>query len=105
MGQGCAELTTLGNNDEIAKYAESVFRRQNAVTSRIMMSMDENLAGDGRLHKAEVAMYDACRLLNEYSSREINGEPMGVMFKRRVRESIKDCDESIKRVEVILAGY
>ncbi|WP_031432279.1 hypothetical protein [Methylomarinum vadi] len=70
MGQGCAELTTLGNNDEIAKYAESVFRRQNAVTSRIMMSTDENLAGDGRLHEAEVAMYDACRLLNEYSSRE-----------------------------------
>lgn len=105
MFQGCAEIETIGNNDEIAAYAEAVFRRQNAATSRIMMSMDDELHNDPRLRRAELAMYDACKLLNEYSSREMDGEAMGVMFKRKVRASIQGCDQSIERVERILEDY
>ncbi len=105
VASGCAELTTIGNNDEIAKYAEAVFRRQNSITSRIMMSTDDDLYNDLRLRQAEVAMYDACKLLNEYSSREMDGEPMGVIFKRKVKSSIEECDNSIKQVELILVDY
>ena len=105
IAQGCAELQSIGNNDEIAEYAEAVFRRQNAVTSRIMMSMDDELNNDIRLQQAEVAMYDACKLLNEYSSKEMDGETMGVLFKRKVRASIEGCDESIKQVELLLVNY
>nr|WP_305907306.1 hypothetical protein [Methylomarinum sp. Ch1-1]MDP4520047.1 hypothetical protein [Methylomarinum sp. Ch1-1] len=70
-----------------------------------MMSTNEALLEDERLHQAEMAMYDACKLLNEYSSREMDGEPMDVLFKRKVRASIKGCDDSIKRVEKILQKY
>ncbi len=102
--QGCADIATIGNNDQIAEYAEAVFRKQNAITSRIMMSGGENENEDVKLRQAELAMYDACKLLNEYSSKEMDGETIGVLFKRKVRASIKGCDDSIHQVEIILNG-
>lgn len=103
--QGCAEINTIRNQDGIAEYAEAVFRHQNQVTNRIMMSMDEALLNDSEVRQAELAMHDACKLLNEYSAREIDGKPIGVMFKRKVRASIKGCDDSIRKVEAALDVY
>lgn len=103
--QGCAEIDTIRNQDSVAEYAEAVFRHQNQVTSRIMMSMDDALLDDAELRQAELAMHDACKLLNEYTAREIDGAPIGVLFKRRVRASIKGCDDSIRKVEAALDGY
>ncbi len=99
---GCAFLETIGQNDNLAIYAESVFRRQNSVTTTIMMLSEDELTDDSQLNQAEMAMHEACRLLNEYSSREMEGESMGVLFRRKVKFSIKGCDESIHRVEEIL---
>lgn len=105
VAQGCAEFDTIRNRNDIAEYAEAVFRHQNQVTSRLMMSLDEALLDDIELRRAELAMHDACKLLNEYSAREMDGEPIGVLFKRRVRASIQGCDDSIRKVEAALDAY
>lgn len=103
--QGCAELGAIRRKDQVAEHAEAVFRRQNALTSRIMMSADEAMQDDTRLYEAEMKMHDACKLLNEYSTREIEEKPLGMLFKRRVRASIKACEDSIRAVESALEGY
>ncbi len=100
---GCTVMESVTQNDELAIYAESVFRRQNSITSTIMMLFEEDIADESQLNRAEMAMHEACRLLNEYSSREMEGESMGVLFRRKVKSSIKGCDESIQKVEEILA--
>ncbi len=78
-------------------YAEAVFRHQNDLTSRIMM-----MTNNGGLEDSEQAMYDACQLLNEYAERELNGESMGVFFRRRVQASIENCDQKIHDLENLL---
>lgn len=103
--QGCAEVNSIRRKDEVAKHAEAVFRRQNALTTRIMMSADAEMLDDVRLYEAEMKMHDACKLLNEYSTREIDGKPIGMLFKRRVRASLNACEESIRQVESVLEGY
>ena len=101
----CAFIESITQDDELEAYAESVFRRQNSITTTIMMQYEDELPEDSQLNQAEMAMYEACKLLNEYSSREMDGEPMGVLFKRKVKASIKGCDESILKVEAILANF
>jgi len=100
---GCVFIESIAQDDELAAYAESVFRRQNSITSTIMMMSEDDIVDEKQLTQAEMKMYEACRLLNEYSSREMDGESMGVLFRRKVKFSIKGCDESIQKVEAILA--
>lgn len=98
----CAVIPSVDYRYELAAYAESVFRRQNSITSTIMMLSEDELPEDNQLNQAEIAMHEACKLLNEYTSREMDGKPMGVLFRRKVKASIKGCDESIQKVEEIL---
>lgn len=85
--------------DNFADYAESVFRHQNVLTSRLMMMNDFD---NEKLEDAEQEMNDACHLLNEYAEREMAGESMGLFFKREVQASIEICDEQIQNLETLL---
>lgn len=97
---GCAILPPNNGHDSFADYAESVFRHQNELNSRLMMlSEAEQLPDDDAFEAAEEAMHDACHLLNEYAERESSGESMGFWFKSKVQASINACNESIRRLE------
>ncbi len=99
---GCAVVESIGHTEALAAYAESVFRRQNAMTTAVMMLYEDEIPEESELSRAETAMYDACRLLNEYSTREMEGESMGVLFRRKVKASLKACDQSIQTLESLL---
>ena len=89
--------------DSFAEYAEAVFRHQNDLTSRIMMMNETYDLENDRLESAEEDMNDACHLLNEYAEHEIDGDSMGIFFRRRVQASIENCDLKIQKLEDILA--
>lgn len=89
--------------DNFAEYAESVFRHQNILISRIMTSDNEAIQNNAALEEAEQTMNDACHLLNEYAERESSGESMGLFFKREVKASIENCDHSVQKLDEMLA--
>ena len=91
--------------DSFASYAESVFRHQNLLISRLMMLNENDLLADNPdIEAAEQAMNNACHLLNEYAEKELEGKSSGFLFKREVQASIEDCDRKIQTLETLLAG-
>ncbi|WP_446811938.1 hypothetical protein ACH50O_10355 [Methylomonas sp. 2BW1-5-20] len=102
---GCASVPANSQHDSFADYAESVFRHQNAVLSRLMMLNEADQLPDNDIFEnTEQAMHDACHLLNEYAERESDGEHMGLRFKAKVQASIEGCDASIQKMEALMAG-
>lgn len=102
--EGCATLPPHSVHSSFASYAESVFRHQNEVSSRLMMLNEADQLPDSDVFEStEQAMTDACHLLNEYAERESNGESMSWRFEAKVQASIDGCDASIQRMEALLA--
>lgn len=101
----CTSLPTAAQSyASFAEYAESVFRHQNLLISRLMM-LNENdlLSNNQEVENAEQTMNDACHLLNEYAEHEQEGKSSGFLFKREVQASIEDCDLKIQELETLLA--
>lgn len=101
---GCAAVPPHSAHSSFASYAESVFRRQNELSSRLMMLSEADELPDSEVfERAEEAMSDACYLLNEYAERENSGESMSWRFEAKVQSSIEGCDASIQQMEALLA--
>ncbi len=86
-------------------YGTSVFKRQNALSTEIMMIDDEMLLSKedmDELLEVEMEMQQACRLLNEYALKEMDHEPISLLFKKQANDSVDDCAESISDVESLL---
>ena len=102
---GCS-LTkgALNSKERISIYAESLFKRQNSLTQQIMMLSEEDMtsADEEVIFQTEIQMHDACHLLNEYANREMEERTMSVFFRRRVKNSLKTCEESVKNMESVL---
>jgi hypothetical protein len=101
---GCSLFQDIWEQDTIAEYGESVFRRQNLISSQVMMLSETDLSAENtqKLQQAESQMQKDCRLLNEYASREMDKESIDLLFQKQVRDSIKSCDLSIQNVEALL---
>ena len=94
----------FNSKERISIYAESLFKRQNSLTQQLMMLSDEEmtLADEEIIFQAELQMHDACHLRNEYANREMEERAMSVFFRRRVKNSLKTCEESVKNMESVL---
>lgn len=104
LSTACSSLPPAAEEyDNFAEYAESVFRHQNLLISRIMMSDNEAIKNNAALEEAEQTMNHACHLLNEYAEHESLGESMGLFFKREVKASIENCDRKVKLLDAMLA--
>ncbi len=102
---GCASVPANSQYDSFAAYAESVFRHQSAVLSRLMMLSEADLLPDNdSFQNTEQAMHDACNLLNEYAERQNDGESISLHFKAKVQASVESCDNSIQKMEALLAS-
>lgn len=104
LQSGCAPLPPRAQHyKSFAKYAESVFRHQNELTSRLIMMNDyDDIKDDKKLQHAEQEMNDACYPLNEYAEHEMAGKPAGLFFMHRVQASIEKCDRKIQKLEALL---
>ncbi len=107
----CFQLTgcmTLGESfkvkQSISEYAEQLFKRQNFLTQQVMMLFEVDITEENekKVYQAESQMHDACHLLNEYATREMDGIKMSVFFRKRVQSSFDQCEETVKKMESIL---
>jgi hypothetical protein len=100
----CTSMPPSGKNfANFSDYAESVFRRQNTLSSRLMMLSEADLLPDNdSLEDNEQAMHEACHLLNEYAEMESSGEFINPLFARSVHASIESCDQRIGAMEVLI---
>lgn len=89
-----------------AKYAESIFNRQNQATQKIIILSEEDIsvAEEESLSVAELQMYEACHLLNEAANLEMEGKKINLYLQKQVRASLKNCDISVENMETILKG-
>ena len=102
---GCSITSkALNSKERISIYAESLFKRQNLLTQQLMMLSEEDmtLADEEIIYQAELQMYDACHLLNEYANREKEEKKSSIFFRNRLRNSLKICEESVKNMDFIL---
>jgi len=103
---GCALFHDIWEQDAIAEYGESVFRRQNLITSQLMMLSESELSPQNsqKLQQAESKMQKDCKLLNEYATREMDKTSIDLLFQKQVRDSIKGCDLSVQAMEATLTA-
>jgi hypothetical protein len=101
---GCSLLSDWWRQDEIAEYGETVFRKQNLITSQVMMLSESELSlrDQQKLQQAEAQMQKECHLLNQYASREMDAETIDLLFRKQVKDSIKGCELSIQQIEATL---
>ncbi|WP_347986949.1 hypothetical protein [Methylomonas sp. AM2-LC] len=99
----CVTVPPNSGQTNFSGYAESVFKHQNAVSSRMMLLSDSDVPFENEeIENAEEAMSDACHFLNEYADRESSGESSSLQFKTKVQASIVGCDQSVQRLEALL---
>ena len=85
---------------QLREDAESLFRRQNAVISQVMiLTMDEE---NQALAEAEKAMQDACAELNAYAVRLRDGLGDNLIQQQQVFNSLDECEEATQRLELLL---
>lgn len=101
---GCSLISDMWQQDSITKYGETVFRKQNLITSQVMMLSEADLSPENsqKLQQAESKMQTDCKLLNEYATREMDKETSDLVFQKRVRDSISGCDASIQAIQSLL---
>lgn len=86
-------------------YAEEVFRRQNQISSEILMLTDEDVVNPdlyAKLLQAEQNLQDQCQLLNEYAIRERDGVEIPLLFQQEVQSSVDDCELAMQKADVLL---
>jgi len=103
---GCAFVQDpLGQKKmaQLRQNAESIFRRQNTVTSQVMiLTMDEE---NSVLSDAELEMQEACAELNAYVIRAISRDDflmIDFLAQHRVISTLDDCDVATKKLEALL---
>ncbi len=101
---GCSLISDIWQQDTIAEYGEKVFRKQNLITSQVMMLSESDLSpkNSQKLQQAESKMQKDCKLLNEYASREMDKATIDLLFQKQVRDSISGCDASIQSIQLLL---
>ncbi len=101
---GCALIADFWQQDILAAQGEAVFRRQNEMTSQVMLLSETELSAPElqKLQQAEARMQQDCHLLNDYARREIEDESMDLSFQQQVKNSIQGCEASIQKIEATL---
>jgi len=103
---GCAHAPANSGYSSFSSYAESVFRRQNELNSRLLMLNEADQIPDNEeFDSAESAFQDACELLNEYAERESSGDSVSLTFKQKVQDSVTRCEAGINRMEAVLNKF
>jgi hypothetical protein len=111
--EGCASFSIWGYGpdgqtlEEFERRVETLFRLQNRMTSEVMVLQSDST--DPQQHEpiivAEQVMEKNCSYLNEYASRDIDGLSKSILLRRRVENSVVDCEKSARKVEELLKTH
>lgn len=95
------------SREEFEHRVEAAFRLQNRMTSEVMAIQSDG--SDPKLHEpiilAEQVMEKNCSYLNEYVSRDIDGQNKSIFLLRHVENSVSDCESSAQKVEILLKNH
>jgi hypothetical protein len=99
---GCAVTTADGRrlalgSDAFRGYAESVFRRQNAVLNEIAFALEEPELDEGRrgaLEAGESRLLDACAELNATAAARRDASRRGVLDRLRTARTAPECERA-----------
>lgn len=91
---------------EFRDYTEQVFRRHNAVQSRLMMTLPDIEQSHPRryqrLMREEQKMMQSCQRLNEAVAAHIDGDEMGFFRRLKFPLDVTDCERRTAKVEASL---
>jgi hypothetical protein len=84
---------------------EAAFRLQNSLTSEMMLLQETEDSSNNLepILAAEQVMQKNCSYLNEYASRDIDGEGPGLVLQHRVEQSLLDCENAAHHLRALLA--
>lgn len=109
--QACAPLWGYGpdrqTREDFERRVEAVFRLQNRMTSEIMVIQSDGSSRQEHapIIQAEQAMEKNCTDLNEYASRDMDGESKSFFLLKRVENSVADCEIAARKVEALLKAH
>jgi len=111
--QGCMSLSVLRYGpdrqvrEDFEQRVEAAFRLQNKMTSEVMVIQSDG--SNPRKHEpiivAEQLMEKHCRYLNEYASRDVDGQSKSLLLLRHVETSVVDCESAAEKVEELLEEH
>ena len=107
---GCAKPFSGGYGDnglsreEFEHYVERVFLLQNRLTNEVMLLLlkDESASSHENILSAEHDMHEICSPLNEYATRSIDHQSVGILLMRNVEKSAVSCEQAAKHVDSLL---
>jgi len=88
-------------SDAFRDYAEQVFRRQNRALDELI-ELQQAVDGD-QYFQPEQDIVEACSDLNRLAALRRDGRAAGIGLKRRLPRTVVACDNTVSRVEQLLA--
>ena len=86
--------------EAFTQRVEQVFKLQNSMTNAIMLMEVEPSEA---ILETEQAMHEACKPLNEYASREMEGLGTDFALQKQVEQTAVRCDKAAKRLQSLLS--
>ncbi|MEY4768660.1 MAG: hypothetical protein RL637_1299 [Pseudomonadota bacterium] len=98
---GCSWWTLWNNSAQLTDYGEKIFRRQNELTNQFMLLEEQSISNIEwlQLQQAEQQMRQACQLLNDYASREMDHQTTNLWSRKQLTDSLPICQQKIQQLE------
>ncbi|MDD2864636.1 MAG: hypothetical protein PHC99_07910 [Methylococcales bacterium] len=86
--------------EAFTQRVENVFKLQNSMTNAVMLMEVEP---SDVILEAEKAMHTACKPLNEYASREMEGLSSDFALQKQVEQTAVSCERAAKQLQSLLS--
>lgn len=83
-----------------AQRVEGVFKFQNSMTNAVMLLDNEPSEA---ILVSEQAMHIACKPLDDYAAREIDGLSADFALQKRVEQTAVSCEKAAKQLQSLLS--
>lgn len=95
------------SREEFERRVEAAFRLQNKMTSEVMVIQSDgsNPKQHEPIIQAEQVMEKNCAPLNEYASRDIDGQSKSLILLKQVENAVVVCESSAQKVEELLKKH
>ena len=86
--------------EAFTQRVENVFKLQNSMTNAVMLMEVEP---SETILNAEKTMHTACKPLNEYASREMEGLSSDFTLQKQVEQTAVSCEKAAKQLQSLLS--
>lgn len=87
--------------EAFTQRVENVFKFQNSMTNAVMLMEDDAPVA---ILESEQKMHIACKPLNDYASREMEGLSSDFALQNRVEQTAIGCEKAALELQTVLSG-